>query len=171
MYGLSFLDDITCSLCQGVNVTVSCHSIFIPKFHTKTWCSTNRGSEKDKVLCKKNMDGTNARLQHVWTLMVGITKLFWKTMFKHNYLYPVISSLCVLYNINQYALWSEQWRTEGEVWGVIPPPRQWIYSCLQNPLTRGPLPSDSRSLRPQLNLFNPPNKIPGSASGSDHIHL
>jgi hypothetical protein len=29
-------DDITCSLRKGINVTVSCHSILIPKFHTKT---------------------------------------------------------------------------------------------------------------------------------------
>jgi hypothetical protein len=71
-------DDITCSLCQGISVTVSCHLIFIPKFHTKT-CSTNRGSETDNVLSKKTVDGTNARPQQVWTLMVGTTRPFCKT--------------------------------------------------------------------------------------------
>jgi hypothetical protein len=39
------------------------------------------------------------------------------------------------------------------------------YSCIQNPLTRGPLPPDPHSLCPQLNLLNPPNKIPGYTTG------
>ena len=48
------------------------------------------------------MDGNKARQQHVWMLMVGTTRPFCKTSFKHNYLFPIISLLCVLYNINPY---------------------------------------------------------------------
>ena len=53
------------------------------------------------------MDGTIVRRQHVWTLMVGTTRPFCETSFKHNYLFPVMSLLCVLYNINQDALCSD----------------------------------------------------------------
>jgi len=107
-------DDITCSLCHGVNVTVSCHLIFIPKFHTKTWCSTTtRWSGTNNVLSKQNMAGTNARPQHVWTPMVGTKRPFCKISFKHNYLFPLISLLCVLYNINQDALCSDHIHLES----------------------------------------------------------
>jgi hypothetical protein len=43
---------------------------------------------------------------------------------------------------------SEQWRTEGVVWGVQTPPRNTKLQLSPEPLTRGPLPPDPRSLCP-----------------------
>ena len=43
------------------------------------------------------------------------------------------------------------------------------YICLQNPWLGGLPPPDPRSLCPQLNLLNPPNKIPGYATDDNEM--
>jgi hypothetical protein len=54
----------------------------------------------------------------------------------------------------------------GGLGGSKPLPRNTKLQLSPEPLTRGPLPPDPRSLCPLLNLLNPPapNKIPGYAT-------
>jgi hypothetical protein len=66
---------------------------------------------------------------------------------------------------------TKQWYTEGGgLGGSNPSPKKNTKLQLSpEPLTRGPLPPDPRSLCPQLNLLNPPpNKIPGYATATKH---
>jgi hypothetical protein len=65
--------------------------------------------------------------------------------------------LLVYYNI--IILW-DQWRTEGVVWGVQTPPRNTKLQLSPEPLTRGPLPADPRSLCPlsSAEFVEPPHR-------------
>jgi hypothetical protein len=53
----------------------------------------------------------------------------------HIYIYTLITKWAI-----------NQWRTEGVVWGVQTPPRNTKLQLYPEPLTRGPLPPDPRSL-------------------------
>jgi hypothetical protein len=58
-----------------------------------------------------------------------------------------------------------QWRTEGVFWGFKPPPRNTKLQLSPEPLPRGPLPPDPRSLCPLSSAeFVEPHKIPGYAT-------
>jgi hypothetical protein len=70
---------------------------------------------------------------------------------KHNYVYTLSFHNCQ----NDWWPGVAKWLPRG--WfGGLKPPRNTKLRLSPEPLTRGPLPSDPRSLCPQLNLFNPP---------------
>jgi len=72
-------DDITCSLCNGVNVA----SVKLSLYHVtqqsyQRFIQKSLRNETKNVLSKQNMDGATARPQHVWRLMVALQGHFVK---------------------------------------------------------------------------------------------